>query len=221
MARKRRTTDAVEILHELFVQDDPKRKAALETERVHGDVAQMIYDLRTDAGLTQKELATLVGTKQPVISRLEHADYQGHSLAMLRRIARALRRGLAVAMTAQEPETCMLRHAFQLLLEKLRKAKGLTFEALAKKTGLDRRELVEVERSAGYRPSPRTLHILADYYDLPQRKLASLAGAFQNVEAGFTESASRFAAQSESFARLSKGEKKALDQFVNALKTDM
>ncbi len=42
------------------------------------------------AGLTQTELAKLIGSKQPVIARLEDADYEGHSLTMLQRIAIAL-----------------------------------------------------------------------------------------------------------------------------------
>lgn len=50
----------------------------------------MIYDARTGAGLTQQQLAKLIGTRQSVISRLEHADYEAHSLAMLERIADAL-----------------------------------------------------------------------------------------------------------------------------------
>ena len=53
-------------------------------------MAQKIYDLREKAGLTQKKLAKLVGTTPSVISRLEDADYDGHSLSMLRRIAAAL-----------------------------------------------------------------------------------------------------------------------------------
>ena len=44
-----------------------------------------------DAGrITQRQLAKKVGTTASVICRLEDADYQGHSLAMLRRIAAAL-----------------------------------------------------------------------------------------------------------------------------------
>ncbi|MGH9785330.1 MAG: helix-turn-helix transcriptional regulator, partial [Terriglobia bacterium] len=42
------------------------------------------------AGLTQRQLAKLVGTTASVICRLENADYEGHSLAMLNRIAAAL-----------------------------------------------------------------------------------------------------------------------------------
>lgn len=50
----------------------------------------MIFAGRTGAGLSQKELAERVGTTQSVISRLEDADYGGHSLSMLQRIAEAL-----------------------------------------------------------------------------------------------------------------------------------
>ena len=53
-------------------------------------MARKIRDLRTKAGLTQKRLAKLVGTTHSVISRLEDADYEGHSLAMLNRIATAM-----------------------------------------------------------------------------------------------------------------------------------
>ncbi len=96
MADKERTTSAVEILHRRYVKDDPERKASVELERLNARVAQLIYDLRTEANLTQKELAQRVGTTQSVISRLEDADYEGHSLSMLSRIAAALQQQLIV-----------------------------------------------------------------------------------------------------------------------------
>jgi transcriptional regulator with XRE-family HTH domain len=46
----------------------------------------------TKAGLTQAQLAKVVGTTASAIWRLEDADYEGHSIAMLRRIAEALNR---------------------------------------------------------------------------------------------------------------------------------
>ena len=63
--------------------------AMLEEARANDEVARKIYNLRTSAGLTQRQLAKLVGTTASVISRLEDADYEGHSLAMLNRIAAA------------------------------------------------------------------------------------------------------------------------------------
>jgi transcriptional regulator with XRE-family HTH domain len=53
-------------------------------------MARLVHDLREGAGLSQAELARRVGSRQSAISRLERADYDGHSLAMLRRIARAV-----------------------------------------------------------------------------------------------------------------------------------
>ena len=50
----------------------------------------MIYTARQSAGLTQRRLAEAIGTNEQVISQLEDADYRGHSLTMLQRIARAL-----------------------------------------------------------------------------------------------------------------------------------
>lgn len=69
------------------------------------EIAQQIYDLRTAAGLTQAQLARLVGTGQSAIARLEDADYEGHSMGMLRRIADALGKRVVVQFVDKEPES--------------------------------------------------------------------------------------------------------------------
>lgn len=68
----------------------PALRAAVEDHKLSSRIAEMIFAGRTSAGLSQKELAERVGTTQSVISRLEDADYGGHSLSMLQRIAEAL-----------------------------------------------------------------------------------------------------------------------------------
>jgi len=88
---KKTTSDATKILAEI-AGHDPKRQQAFEEEVANREVAQRIYELRQHAGLSQAELARRVGTTQSVISRLEDADYDGHSLAMLNRIAAAVER---------------------------------------------------------------------------------------------------------------------------------
>lgn len=91
MAKKRKsTTDALEIIDRRYFRGRPNREAELEEARADVAVAEKIYKLRTKAGLTQRKLAKLVGTTASVICRLEDADYEGHSLAMLNRIAAAL-----------------------------------------------------------------------------------------------------------------------------------
>src|SRR5271157_256396 len=64
------------------------------------DLAMLVREMREDAGLTQSELGKKAGTTQSVIARLEDADYTGHSLAMLERIAAAC--GVALKLHAEK-----------------------------------------------------------------------------------------------------------------------
>ena len=96
---KKNTRNAVEILRNRYVKDDPKRKASVATERMNAEIARLLYTVRTESGLTQEQLAELVGTTQSVISRLEDSDYEGHSLNMLNRIAEAMHKKLSVVMS--------------------------------------------------------------------------------------------------------------------------
>ncbi len=93
----KRSSDAVAILNRM-AGDDPSLLQSIEASRTNARVAQLIYVARADAGLTQAELAALIGTRQPVIARLEDADYAGHSLSMLQKIAAALGRTLQIEM---------------------------------------------------------------------------------------------------------------------------
>ena len=92
---EKKTTDAGEILDRV-IGDDAELRHLVDEEKLNVRIAEMIHDARSAAGLTQAELARLVGTTQSVISRLEDADYEGHSLAMLQRIADALHKKLDV-----------------------------------------------------------------------------------------------------------------------------
>jgi ribosome-binding protein aMBF1 (putative translation factor) len=92
----KRIKNGIAILHRRYYEGKPERIAALEEMRAADDVARKILDLRTSAGLSQRQLAKLVGTTASVICRLEDADYEGHSLAMLRRIAAALKQRIEI-----------------------------------------------------------------------------------------------------------------------------
>lgn len=80
----------VQYLYDRYVGTDPKRVAEYEEEVLNAEIARKIYDLRTKAGLSQRELAKKVGTSASAICRLEDSDYDGHSLSMMKRIAEAL-----------------------------------------------------------------------------------------------------------------------------------
>jgi len=104
MAKTKRkpTRDAVEILHHRYYEGKPGRLADLERARAADQIARKIVALRTQAGLSQRQLARLVGTTASVICRLEDANYKGHSLAMLNRIAAALNRRVEIRFVPAE-----------------------------------------------------------------------------------------------------------------------
>jgi DNA-binding XRE family transcriptional regulator len=89
-------TDAVDIVYRRYFRGNPEGLKALEEARADDEIARKIYTLRTKAGFTQAQLAKLIGTTASVICRLEDADYEGHSLAMLRRIAAALNQRIEI-----------------------------------------------------------------------------------------------------------------------------
>ncbi len=91
-------------LGDIIGVDDPEMQAAIEEARFNADIAQQVYDLRTKSGLTQRELAKLIGTSASVINRLEDADYGGRSLNLLRRIASALEHHVEVRLAPNTPE---------------------------------------------------------------------------------------------------------------------
>lgn len=75
-------------------------RAGIEQDLALG---QLIYDLRTEAGLSQRELAERMGTTQSVISRLEEGGGARNRIDTLARVATALNRHLVVSFPASVP----------------------------------------------------------------------------------------------------------------------
>ena len=113
----KKPSDALAILDRM-AGDSPELRRLTEEARTNATVAQLIYAARMKAGLSQAQLAERIGTKQSVISRLEDADYEGHSLNMLQRIASALGQCLEIrflspskASRGRKPDTAVLEPA--------------------------------------------------------------------------------------------------------------
>ena len=98
-----KTSDTLKIIEKIN-RTDPMLQEMVAEASINADVAQLIYEARTLAGLTQQQLDDLIGTKQPVIARLEDADYEGHSLSMLQKIARALNQRVVIHLIPMEHE---------------------------------------------------------------------------------------------------------------------
>lgn len=116
-----KTSDALAILNRRMGGDAELRRL-VERENLNARIAQMIHDARTAAGLSQAQLAKRIGTQQSAIARLEDADYEGHSLSMLQKIATALGTRLEIKLHAPKAN-------------RTQTAKPTPSKATAKKTG--------------------------------------------------------------------------------------
>ena len=66
---------------------DPEFKAHYEEEKQALMLAIKIVELREKKGLSQQQLAKLMGTSQQAISRIESGEYEGFTLKTFEKIA--------------------------------------------------------------------------------------------------------------------------------------
>ncbi len=69
---------------------DPDYRQAYAEDYLNTYVATQIQVLREQRGLSQQELAELIGTKQPGISRLENINHSSWKTETLKKVANAL-----------------------------------------------------------------------------------------------------------------------------------
>lgn len=102
----RTTKDFAEVLRRQLA-GDADFAAQVENEDLNANIAVQIYAARKKAEMSQSDLADRIGTQQSVISRLEDADYDAHSLSMLKKIADATGMKLRVQFVAND-DACQL-----------------------------------------------------------------------------------------------------------------
>ena len=98
MEKTKVDSKALKWVYDKYIRNDPESVELYKEYQVKADIAQQVYDLRNQAGLSQEQIAELVGVGQSVIRSLEDADYEGDFLAMLVRIASTLQRKVEVRL---------------------------------------------------------------------------------------------------------------------------
>ena len=84
--------------------EDESFKREYEKYDLAFEISQMVIEARIIKGITQKKLASLIGTKQSSISRLENGSFLP-SLSFLERIAKALKSKIRVSMELDKKAT--------------------------------------------------------------------------------------------------------------------
>lgn len=100
----KRKKDDLDRLTEKILKEDPSFQEKLDKAGQAWGIAFQVYDLRKKAGLTQTELAKLVGTRQSNIARIESADYTGYTLTTLDKITKALKAKLEIKIIPTSPQ---------------------------------------------------------------------------------------------------------------------
>jgi DNA-binding XRE family transcriptional regulator len=84
------TTNALEIIDNLYFKGRPEMYALLDEARERRRLSAQLLELRQQKKLTQQELATRAGTSRTVIARLEQPGYEKHTMSTLRKVAGAM-----------------------------------------------------------------------------------------------------------------------------------
>jgi ribosome-binding protein aMBF1 (putative translation factor) len=102
-SKAKHETSARKILLQDVFEGHPDRMDELAQTRREMALGMKIRRVREEAGLTQQELADMIGTQPSAISRIEDADYDGHSVALLERVAKALDLMLIIDFETKSP----------------------------------------------------------------------------------------------------------------------
>lgn len=119
--------------------------------------------------------------------------------------------------TANNTEWIPLHDALSALVQLLRKRDNLSEEELATRARIEVTEIRKIEYDRSYVPAPRTIYQLEQTFKLPRRTLVKLSGLTKTHSKEFTEEALRFAAHSKSIQKITRHERRLLNEFVKFL----
>jgi ribosome-binding protein aMBF1 (putative translation factor) len=83
------TSDALKIINSMM-KNDPELQEMVRESSISAQVADIVYQARESAGLSQEQLAELVGINPSVIAKLEDAEDLVDCLSILAKITVAL-----------------------------------------------------------------------------------------------------------------------------------
>ena len=119
----------------------------------------------------------------------------------------------AVAVANLQP----VRLAFGTFVELCRRDRGWDAIKLAEMAGVSPEEILEIEHNPQSEPEASAVYRLAEVFKMPSKSLMELAGLVAPRTPALHQAAVRFAARSESVAKLTPHEREAFEAFVSAI----
>jgi transcriptional regulator with XRE-family HTH domain len=110
-----------------------------------------------------------------------------------------------------------MKPAFVRFVQLARRERRLSLEQFADRVDVDLAELVKIETEEHYKPALRTVHKIAEFLKVPEKKLLALAGLLQVKDPQFQKAAVKFAARSAPVEKLSQQEHSDLEEIVKLL----
>ena len=102
MAKKQKTANAVDILYRMICDKDPVYASRYPERRRFVILGSEINRLRTEAKLSKKTLAEMVGTSPSTITRIEWADYVKPPKKVLEEIAGVFHKRLSDSFVLED-----------------------------------------------------------------------------------------------------------------------
>jgi transcriptional regulator with XRE-family HTH domain len=110
-----------------------------------------------------------------------------------------------------------IQHAFVRFIELERRKRRLSLEQFAERVDVDLAEMFKIVSEEHNKPAIRTVHKIAEFLKLPEKKLLALAGLLQIKDPEFQTAALKFAARSAPVETLTKQEHADLEEIVKIL----
>jgi len=107
--------------------------------------------------------------------------------------------------------------AFSTLIRLSRKERGLSVQQLAQDAHISVAEVISIERDHDYRPRPRTIFQLSEFFGIAQESLMKLANMTEVHDQAFLNETIRFAANAADFVNLGEHERQLLHEYVDFL----
>ena len=155
--------------------------------------------------------------RDKILSDPDIATDAGVPVAMLENLGMFLSPELSSKGEQFDDSVIRLKQTFGLLIRQLRRREGLTIGELVQKASITEEELRLIEHDPHHKPRPRTVHQLAEYFQVSKMELMKLSGATLTYDEKFQEEAFRFAAKSDDLSTLTQDEQELLNEYIKFL----